>query len=361
KFSVLLLVLYGLIIGVQIVVFIVRSRYDFLFWFTYFTIIGVPVFYFVLPLYAFWHMDDFSWGETRKVAAMQNTFSKPPPKKEDEDEGSDEGSEEGSEYSDEDSYEDSKRSGRSSRRNITMLQVSKNSLGMAVSRLAILQCHATLPSIFSSPPPKIARVPTFATRPSTNPTTMVDFNLRLIDAKIDSSLDDLTVQWTFVDDQGVQQVATGVYLICDGGYLRWPILICPYQNARKGSREGDFSDNLESVRKDVECVFGILKKRWKIIENGIRYRDIKIVEKVFLVCCMLHNMMLSEMETRETQWRVARGEPNVGDNIWLGGNSDLTVARRDPSSAKEAKDWSKRRRQLAAHNEYMRASKRLRT
>merc|ERR1712071_554443 len=78
QFSLLLLVLYGLIIGVQIVVFILRSRYDFLFWFIYFTIIGVPVFYFVLPLYAFWHMDDFSWGETRKVAAMKTTYEKPP-------------------------------------------------------------------------------------------------------------------------------------------------------------------------------------------------------------------------------------------------------------------------------------------
>ena len=77
QFSLLLLVLYGMIIGVQIVVFILRSRYDFLFWFAYFTIIGVPVFYFLLPLYAFWHMDDFSWGETRKVAAMQSNFSNP--------------------------------------------------------------------------------------------------------------------------------------------------------------------------------------------------------------------------------------------------------------------------------------------
>merc|ERR1712206_44264 len=79
QFSLLLLVLYGMIIGVQIVVFILRSRYDFLFWFIYFTIIGVPVFYFILPLYAFWHMDDFSWGETRKVAAMQNNFNTPAP------------------------------------------------------------------------------------------------------------------------------------------------------------------------------------------------------------------------------------------------------------------------------------------
>ena len=97
QFSLLLLVLYGLIIGVQIVVFILRSRYDFLFWFIYFTIIGVPVFYFILPLYAFWHMDDFSWGETRKVAAMSQSFSNPQKNRDDEEEystGSDEGSEE---------------------------------------------------------------------------------------------------------------------------------------------------------------------------------------------------------------------------------------------------------------------------
>lgn len=77
QFSLLLLVLYGLLIGVQLVVFIVRSRYDFFFWFIYFTLVGVPVFYFLLPLYAFWHMDDFSWGETRKVAAMKDSFKNP--------------------------------------------------------------------------------------------------------------------------------------------------------------------------------------------------------------------------------------------------------------------------------------------
>jgi chitin synthase len=94
QFSLLLLVLYGLLIGVQLVVFIVRSRYDFLFWFIYFTIVGVPVFYFILPLYAFWHMDDFSWGETRKVAAMTSNFnSPPPPQNDDEEEESDEESE----------------------------------------------------------------------------------------------------------------------------------------------------------------------------------------------------------------------------------------------------------------------------
>jgi chitin synthase len=110
QFSLLLLVLYGLLIGVQLVVFIVRSRYDFLFWFIYFTIIGVPVFYFLLPLYAFWHMDDFSWGETRKVAAMKDSFNKPPPPQDETDYDEEE--------SDEESEAESRRS-RGSKRSLS--------------------------------------------------------------------------------------------------------------------------------------------------------------------------------------------------------------------------------------------------
>jgi len=30
-------------------------------------LLALPIWNFVLPLYAFWHFDDFSWGETRKV------------------------------------------------------------------------------------------------------------------------------------------------------------------------------------------------------------------------------------------------------------------------------------------------------
>ncbi len=52
-------------------------------------------------------------------------------------------------------------------------------------------------------------------------------------------------------------------------------------------------------------MFGILKKRWKILEYGIRFKVIEVVERVFVVCCMLHNMMLSEMETKDNMIPVA--------------------------------------------------------
>ena len=91
-----------------------------------------------------------------------------------------------------------------------------------------------------------------------------------------------TVTWNFYDSDGQLKTALGVYLICDGGYLRWPILVCPYQSAHLATLEGYFLSNLKSIRKDVECVFGILKKRRKMVEWGIRFRNIRKVEKSLL-------------------------------------------------------------------------------
>jgi chitin synthase len=65
--STVLLILYAIIMGVQVVVFILRSRWEYLWWFLVYFTIGLPVFYLVLPVYSFWNMDDFSWGKTRAV------------------------------------------------------------------------------------------------------------------------------------------------------------------------------------------------------------------------------------------------------------------------------------------------------
>jgi chitin synthase len=66
--STVLLILYAIIMGVQVVVFMLRSRWDYLWWFFIYFTIGLPVFYLILPVYSFWNMDDFSWGKTRSLA-----------------------------------------------------------------------------------------------------------------------------------------------------------------------------------------------------------------------------------------------------------------------------------------------------
>lgn len=59
-------ILLAAIYGLQAIIFIVRRKWEMIGWMVLY-ILAIPVFSFGLPLYAFWHMDDFSWGNTRVV------------------------------------------------------------------------------------------------------------------------------------------------------------------------------------------------------------------------------------------------------------------------------------------------------
>ena len=79
-----------------------------------------------------------------------------------------------------------------------------------------------------------------------------------------------------------------------------------------------FLTNQEGVRKDVECTFGILKKRWMVLNNGILFHDINVCNKVFTTCCCLHNFLLNLMERTlrlggEVHWKMME--------FWLSGNT----------------------------------------
>jgi hypothetical protein len=94
-----------------------------------------------------------------------------------------------------------------------------------------------------------------------------------------------SVRWSYLDDNCEVNEEIGVYLICNNGYLQWPISICPYmpQSETNTTMEACFSANLESARKDVECVFGILKERWCCLQQGFKYRDIKHCQEIFVI------------------------------------------------------------------------------
>ena len=59
-------ILLGAIYGLQAIIFILRRKWEMIGWMILY-ICAIPVFSFALPLYAFWHMDDFTWGNTRVV------------------------------------------------------------------------------------------------------------------------------------------------------------------------------------------------------------------------------------------------------------------------------------------------------
>ncbi|KAJ2157920.1 hypothetical protein GGF46_004156 [Coemansia sp. RSA 552] len=60
------LILIGAIYGVQVIIFLLRREWQHIGWMLIY-LLAYPIWSFVLPVYSFWHMDDFSWGNTRVV------------------------------------------------------------------------------------------------------------------------------------------------------------------------------------------------------------------------------------------------------------------------------------------------------
>jgi DDE superfamily endonuclease len=110
----------------------------------------------------------------------------------------------------------------------------------------------------------------------------------------------------------------GGWLIVDNGYLRWSTTVPPFK-ASSSQAELRWSKWVESMRKDVECTFGILKGRWRILKTGIRLKGTDATDKVWMTCCALHNWLL-DIDGLDSEWE--NGVPSD----WEGemGEHDLT-------------------------------------
>ena len=83
----------------------------------------------------------------------------------------------------------------------------------------------------------------------------------------------------------------GAWLLVDNGYLNWGVTIAPMKQTVYVT-ETRWSEWLESMRKDVECTFGILKGRFRILKAGVRCHGVDIADNIWIKCCALHNMLL---------------------------------------------------------------------
>ena len=62
------LVLLALILGLPAVLIVLTAhRWSYVVWMLIY-LASLPIWNFILPTYAFWKFDDFSWGDTRKTA-----------------------------------------------------------------------------------------------------------------------------------------------------------------------------------------------------------------------------------------------------------------------------------------------------
>jgi hypothetical protein len=78
-------------------------------------------------------------------------------------------------------------------------------------------------------------------------------------------LDNVSFELLALDKKGrIKKLRfSGAYVIVDNGYLDWSCTVPPFRVSNNIDKIR-WSKWLESMRKDVECTFGILKGRWRI-------------------------------------------------------------------------------------------------
>ena len=86
----------------------------------------------------------------------------------------------------------------------------------------------------------------------------------------------------------------------DNGYLNWGVTVAPMKVSETRAQLR-FSKWLESMRKDVECTFGILKGRWRILKAGVRVQGTSKADMIWKTCCALHNWLL-EVDGLNEDW-----------------------------------------------------------
>jgi hypothetical protein len=99
------------------------------------------------------------------------------------------------------------------------------------------------------------------------------------------------VQGVMFDERGEPCICKGGYIIVDGGYPKSQYLIDGTTHSWD-VRTTVWSEWLESVRKDVECFFGIMKSRFRIFANAIQLHNFFDIECAWRSCIILHNMLI---------------------------------------------------------------------
>lgn len=109
------------------------------------------------------------------------------------------------------------------------------------------------------------------------------------------------IEYELFSLDGSKCTVKGLWILVDGGYLSWSSTIPPFK-LYANSKEERWSKWAESMRKDVECTFGILKGRFRFLKTGIRLHSFEVMDNIWFTCCALHNMLL-KIDGLHLRWK----------------------------------------------------------
>lgn len=106
-----------------------------------------------------------------------------------------------------------------------------------------------------------------------------------------------------VEDQQIKS-----YLLGDSAYPLSTWLLKPFSEATRDPLEMHFNRELSKARVCVECAFGVLKSRWRILQKRLD-SDISFIGQIIVSCCILHNFCVNAGDP----WENAEGRDDDND------------------------------------------------
>jgi DDE superfamily endonuclease len=108
-------------------------------------------------------------------------------------------------------------------------------------------------------------------------------------------------------------IPPGYHFIGDSGYTLHPTLMVPYTDIAN-VKHNIFNYKLSSTRMKIECAFGILKNRWRILSRTLDMKTIRTTTKVIESCLVLHNLCI-ELDDKIDIAPYIMEEDEVDDEI----------------------------------------------
>ena len=151
----------------------------------------------------------------------------------------------------------------------------------------------------------------------------------------------------------------GLWCVTDNGFHMWR----PTQFPSKIAREewlARWSKRLESMRKPgTECIYGIVKKRWRILALPLSFMDTYKVDNLFRFLLSLHNRLqrhygLDRVGCQSTDWKAANtdlDEKLIAEQGGFGGVPFLVndAAVGNETTPEFEASWSSLRGALVTH------------
>ena len=129
---------------------------------------------------------------------------------------------------------------------------------------------------------------TFGTYGSCNDKTLIRFDDWINDIRMLELYTGIKYELRISETESFMQ--EGVYVIVDGGYHKWKASMC----ASRIPTNPDYvawRNQMESVRKDIEDIFGVIKGRFRVCKLPVLFHFKEQVDNLVLTCFGLHNML----------------------------------------------------------------------